>query len=322
VTLVPPADLSAFTIIVEKVAGPCKCGANSTPAPSDGVVTFSLGGGLPGAGTPVQVWRTNATAQFVRDAADAVVGAGGALSVFVAADSVVTLSTAAGAARGSPAAPPPPPAPFPLPYADDFSGYAEDATPLRFWGDQTGSFAARGGAMAQVVGVDPGPNRWVNEDIDPFSILGDATLGDVVVGAGATFAPPRNASGAGGPLGFTYVQACARLLNYTGLRTQPPPGYCVLVNATGAWLVRAGGKVLGGGQLPAPFDPVAPHALTLAVKGPWVAAWVEEGTAPPAPGAAPLLNISDATFPRGGTVGLGSGFHAASFFNFSLRAAA
>lgn len=325
VTLVPPADLSAFTIVVEKVAGPCKCNANATPAPVDGVVTFALGGGLPGPGTPVQVWRTNATAQFVRDATDAAVGADGSLSVFVAGDSVVTLSTVVGAARGAPASPPPPPAPFPLPHRDDFSGYAEDFTPLRFWADQTGSFAARGGAMAQVVAVDPGPNRWVNEDIDPFTLLGDNSLEDVVVSVGATFAAARNVSGAGGPLGYTYVQACARLRNYTGLRTQPPPGYCVGVNATGAWLVRAGGKALGSGQLPALFSAGEPHALVLAVSGPWVAAWVVEGPAPPAggapPGALSLLNVTDETYASGGMVGLGCGFHAAAFYNFSLTGA-
>ena len=326
VTLVPPADLSALTIVIEKVAGPCKCSANATPAPADGVVTFALAGGLPGPGTRLQVWRTSAAAQFVRDAADAAVAADGTLSVFVAADTVVTLSTLAGAGKGAPPAPPPPPAPFPLPYADDFSGYPEDAAPLRLWADQTGSFAARGGAMAQVVGEDPGPNRWVREDLDPITLLGDATLAaDVVVAVGATFAPARNASGAGSAaLGFTYVQACARVLNYTGLRTQAPPGYCVGVNATGAWAVRAGGAALGGGQLPVPFSAGSPHALVLAVRGARVAAWVVEGAPPPSgalPGSPPLVNVTDGTFPGSGMVALGSGFHPAAFDNFTLAAA-
>lgn len=327
VTLVPPTDLSAFTLIIEKAAGSCKCTPPGVGVTSDGTATFSVAGGLPGAGTALQVWRTNATAQFWRDA-DIVVASNGTFSVFVPADSIVTLASRANASHGAPSAPIPTPGPFPLPYADDFSSYPEDATPVRFFADQTGSFAARNGSLAQVVTLDPGPNRWVREDVDPLTLIGDASLGNVTVSVGVTFSAAPNASGLGqGAFGFTYAQACARITDYSGLRNGPPNGYCLGVNATGAWLARAGAELLGAGQLPSPFDPSAPHALVLSVAGAGVLGWVLDGPAalagaaaaalPPSP---PLLNATSGAF-AAGLVGLGCGYHAAAFDNFTLAPA-
>lgn len=317
VTLVPPDGTSGFTLVIEKAVGPCKCtqppNAGDT---ADGVATFVVGGGLPGPGTALHVWRTNETVQFVRDV-DVTVEADGTFSVFVARDSVVTVSTVTTAGRGSPAAPVSSPAPFPLPYSDTFSQYPEDAT-VRFFADQTGSFAARGGALQQVVPIDPGPNRWVNEDVDPVTLIGDPLLADVTVSVGVTFAPPANSSGPGvGAFGFVYTQACARVTGYTGLRNGPPPGYCIAVNATGAWLLRAGALPLGTGQLPVPFDPAAQHSLVLGLSGQQVTAWVLDGAPALPPRGPPVANTTSATY-AAGLVGLGSGYHAAAFTAFSI----
>jgi hypothetical protein len=327
VTLVPAAGTADVTIVLEKFAGPCKCAPNGTNTTADGVVAFATAGGLPGPGATLQVWRTNATRQFWRDA-DVVIGADSTFSVFVASESMVTLSTVRSAAHGMPAAAPPPPAPFTsvLPYADDFSSYAEDTAPVRLFADQQGSFAARGGALRQVVELDPGVNRWVREDVDPVTLLGDASLVNVTLAVGVAFAPARNASGPGGD-GFTYVQACARVAAYSGLRNGPPPGVCLAVNASGTWVARAGPAVLAVGALPGAFDAAAPHALVLAVDGPRARGWVLDGAAPSAaagvPAAPPLFDLAAgaAPFADGGLVALGCGYHAAAFSNFSRAAA-
>ena len=204
VTLVPPAGSAAtdFTLVIEKLEGAClHC---DSPPVADGAAAFATAGGLAGPGARLQVWRSNATRQFWRDA-DVVVAADSTFSVFVPRDSVVTVSTVAGARRGAPAAPVPPPAPFPLPYAEGFSGYAEDATP-RFFSDQQGTFAVRGGALRQVVPADPGPNRWTQEDVDPMTLIGDGALLNVAAAVLAAFAAPANASAPA-----TYVQLCARM---------------------------------------------------------------------------------------------------------------
>jgi galactosylceramidase len=320
VTLVPPADLSGLTIIIEKVVGPCRC----TPSPStgdtaDGVVSFLLTDGLVGPGTVLQVWRTNETVQFWRDA-DVVVAPDSTLSVLVARDSIVTLSTVGTAAHGAPSSPIPAPGPFPLPYADDFSSYPEDATPVRFFSDQTGSFAARGGALVQVVPIDPGPNRWVNEDVDPITLIGDPALANLTVAVAVqSFSPAGNASGPGvGAFGYTYVQVCARVTNYSGLHNGPPPGYCLAVNATGAWLARAGAVVLAQGQLQGPFAPptpsTAPLNLTLTLVGEAVAGWAGSGDTTT---MQPLFSVMSGAY-ASGLVALGSGYHPAAFTNFTL----
>jgi hypothetical protein len=321
VSFVPGSTLSDVTIIIEKVIGPCKCSPPGAGETADGAVDVVLTGGLPGEGTVLHVWRTNATRQFWQDQ-DITVGSGGAFSVFVARDEIVTVSTVSTAAHGGSLASIPPPASFPLPYADDFSSYAEDTTPVRFFSDQTGSFAARAGALTQVVPIDPGPNRWTNEDNTPLTLIGDASLGDVVVTVGATFMPAsKNESGVPVFLGFTYVQACARVTSYTGLRNGPPPGYCLSVNSTGAWAVLAYTTVIGTGQLAGTFVPSAPHTLVLSTAGTVVAAWVADGSPTGAPPLSPpLLNVTSRSY-AAGAVALGSGFHFAAFDNFTIAAA-
>jgi len=167
-------DKSHFTLVLETLQGNClRCHGGPTSAQN---VTFSLSAGLPAPGTALRVWQTTEAAQFVR-LPDAAVAADGTLTVAIPADAMVTVSTVATAAKGAPAAPPPADAPFPLPYADDFSGYPEDRLP-RYFADQAGSFAVRGGALVQVAPADPGPNGW-SENREPYTLLGDAGWADV-----------------------------------------------------------------------------------------------------------------------------------------------
>ena len=314
VTLVSPSGAD-FTLVVEKYAGPCKCKPGGVSAGTAAAsLQFATAGGLPGQGGVLEVWRSNESHQFWQDA-DIVLGAGGAFTLQVPADSAVTVSSVRGrAAHGgvSPAAIPPS-APFPLPWADSFASYPEDATPVRGWADQQGTWAARGGALTQVVTLDPGPNRWAAEDVDPLTLLGDAALSNVTAAVRAGFVAAANASGLGGGagLGYTYVQLCTRVSSYTGFRNGPPPGVCLGLNATGGWLVRAGGAVLGQGALAPPFDPAASTELVLSTAGQAVLAWV---------GGALALNTTSAVY-TAGLVGLGSGYHHAAFNNFSLTAA-
>jgi galactosylceramidase len=320
VTLVSPSGAD-FALVIEKYAGPCKCkpgGAAAGVAPA--TLRFATGGGLPGPGAALEVWRSNATAQFWRDS-DALIASDGTFTVSVPADSAVTVSSVRGRAAHGGVAPAaiPPPAPFPLPHVDDFSGYAPDASPVRGWADQQGSWAARGGALAQVVPLDPGANRWTREDVDPLTLLGDPDLANVTVAVTAAFEAPTAPSGQGsGALGYVYAQVCARVSNYTGFKNGPPPGLCLGLNASGAWVVRAGGVALGSGVVAGGgggFDPAQPRALVLQAVGQRVLAWVGSSTS-----GAPVLNATSSAY-QAGLVALGSGFHSARFYNFSLRAA-
>lgn len=85
-----------------------------------------------------------------------------------------------------------------------------------------------------------------------------------------------------------------------------------MVNATGGWVVRTGSVgvaegVLGGGGS---FDPTLPMTLSLGVVGSGIVGGV---------GGVTLFNLTNATAGYDvGLVGLGCGYHAAAFANFSL----
>ena len=190
VTLVPPSGAPAgMTLVVESLQG--KCLRAPGVATVDQNLTFALEGGLPGPGTTLQVWRTTAAAFFVR-LSDVQVAADGTLSIFQPADSITTVSTVTTAAHGATHAVPSPAA-FPLPYADDFSGYADDAI-ARYFADMGGSWAVRGGRLVQTVPADPGPNSWAIPSADPFTYLGDAAWTDVLVTGNVKFAGVGNAA--------------------------------------------------------------------------------------------------------------------------------
>ena len=191
--LVPPADGGAtgLTLVLETFPGGSRCASSPLPAAPQTlrftVPTGAAGAPLPAPGAALQVWQTNATAQFVR-LADVRIAADGSFEVSIAPDSMVTVSSVAGAAKGAPAAPIPPSAPFPFPYADDFSGYAEDAL-ARYWADQFGSWAVRGARLAQVAQANPGSNGW-SGDADPLTLLGSSAWTDYAVRVTASAPPP------------------------------------------------------------------------------------------------------------------------------------
>lgn len=314
VTLVSPNNLTDFTLIIEKIVGPCKCASPGTGNTTDATVQFLLTGGLPGPGTVLYVWRTNETHHFWQDT-NTVIANDGTLSIFIPRDSIVTVSTVATARHGVPSNPVPPSSNFPLPYTDNFDSYPEDTTPVRYFADETGSFAARSGALTQVVNIDPGPNRWLQEDVDPFTLIGDNSLQNILINVTTIFEPANISSGPGS-FGFTYTQVCGRIANYSGLKNGPPPGYCFAVNATGAWLVRAGTTALADGQLSPPFNSMDPHTLILQLDDQVITGWLIPGSS--VPSSSPLFNITSTIYPNGGLVGLGSGYHYSAFDNFSL----
>lgn len=333
VTLVPPNGTGDFTLVIEKAAASnCHCSIPGVELVGDGFMRFVTSGGLPGAGTVLEVWRSNETVQFWRDE-DVTIGSDGSFLILVPRDTFVTLTTLRGSAAhgGVPPDQIPPPAPFPLPYRDDFDSYPEDTTPVKFWADQTGSFAVREACLQQVVTLDPGSNRWAAEDLDPITLLGDGTLGNVTLSVGFTFSPAAQPSGQCG-FNCTYVQACARVTAYTGFKQQLPPGVCLAVNASGAWVARAGGVVLGEGSavpgIPTPFDPIQVHAFVLSLQGTRALGWVLQGEweqpqpdgggLPPLPTATPVLNTTITAAYSSGLVGLGSGYHPAQFYNVFL----
>jgi hypothetical protein len=112
---------------------------------------------------------------------DLTVAPDGTIALTIGVETMVTVTSVAGGKKGVPAAPIPASAPFSLPFADDFSSYAEDAM-ARFFSDQFGSFAVRSGRLTQVAPQNPGALAW-SGDADPFTLIGDVSWTDVSVEA-------------------------------------------------------------------------------------------------------------------------------------------
>ena len=96
VTLVPPGDLSAMTLIVETMAD-SSCLARNL---SFFNLTFTTAGGLPGPGTQLYVWTSTQDALFEQQAPIAI-NEDSSFTILVAPDSLVTISTVSNASKGS-----------------------------------------------------------------------------------------------------------------------------------------------------------------------------------------------------------------------------
>ena len=102
---------------------------------SDFQLNFTTVSPLPGPGTVLYVWRTTQADYFVRDATTLTIDQNGHFSINIQTDSIVTISTEARATHGSFPDPPPTAAAWPLPYADNFDTYADDAM-AKYFSDQ------------------------------------------------------------------------------------------------------------------------------------------------------------------------------------------
>ena len=242
-----PANVLEFSITAH---------TNGAGAAQD--VVFSVAGGAAGRALPpaLAVWRTNATAGFVRlpDVAD---GGGGTYALSLAPDSFYSLTTApAGQGGPAPAQPIPASAPFPFPYSDDFEGYVEQAY-AKYWSDEGGAFlvkpvpasfiaapgaAAGGSAYFQLVTVIP--IVW-EKNPDPYTLLGDFNRGrwtDYTLSVDVAIDPSAAPSGSieaavmapcgGGAQSFTIVSGASTLAAPSALASLAFPGQCLGVTGS------------------------------------------------------------------------------------------
>jgi hypothetical protein len=191
-----------FTLVVESMSfGPLhaddadadySAAAAAAAAAPTVTATFQLGGALAGwAGSRLYVWHTNTTVTF-EPAGSVAVGADGTFTLDVEPLAVYTVTTVPSSNPGAAAvlaqlgppfapsrvngsdAPPPVDAPFPLPWADDYEGYANDSLPL-YHSDMFGAFATWETTPAEAALVEPGAGG-----------AGSSALAAAVAGAGAS----------------------------------------------------------------------------------------------------------------------------------------
>jgi hypothetical protein len=256
-------------------------------------LTFHLTNGLSTAA--LHVWQTTRTRQFVN--IGRVTPAGGAFTCTFQPESIYTLTTTTGQAKGSPL--PPAATPFPLPFKDDFESYASGKTP-KYFSDQAGTFETfmradgRGQCLRQVL---PQPGiRWTAE-WQPYTLIGDAGWGNYGVSADVLI----ETNG-----GLAFVMG--RLGKMQGFSDALPRGYWLaLNNATAQWELYAASNLLASGAMNVATNTW--HNLRLAMQDSSLRCYVDDTL---------VTNFADSAY-SSGLAGLGCGWHGAQFANFTLR---
>jgi galactosylceramidase len=213
VTLKSPANTD-FSIIIE-----------TKGATTNNTVTFNIGGGLPNAKT-LCVWRSNPTAQFVRQSD--ITPVNGSFTITIETNSIYSISTTTGQQKGSysiPAA-----TTFPLPYYETYDHYTNSEQ----WGylpyynvDVEGVFEiadrpdGTGKCLRQV--VPQLPNSW-GSTWAPETMLGDVNWTNYEVSADVYF----DNGGWAGVIG-----------RMSGLNGNICQCYYLRLNPAGAWALYA-----------------------------------------------------------------------------------
>ena len=322
-------------------------GLNYAPAAAAQNATFVLSavGSVP---RVLELWRSRfqrgnrTNSSLFERQPDVAVGADGVVSLLVEPDTVYTLSTLPGAAKGSPVAPAP--ALFPLPYEDDFESLAP-GRPGRFLSDMHGGFqialrsgggggGGGGGAGGQVLRQSAPANACCNfiQSLGgplAVSIIGAATWRDIeasvdvalpdagfaFVGVRGQFARGFFGGGLATPAGVFLVVSATECLLVLDVATLcgTAPAKC------DEWAPCAAPSCVAQGSLP-PMPANATRRLTVGALGGAVWALVD-GIA--LPGAANVsLPASAAAAAGAGFVALGGSFSAIDFDNLTIMATA
>ena len=178
-----------FTLVLEKLEGAClRCAVSATTTET---AAFTLAGPLLEAKPEkLATWITNSTLSFAR-VADTLVAANGSFSVTVPRDTMITLTTTTGQAKGHAASCTERTdtmctgvyKPFPFPYAEDYDGGVAGRF-AKFHSDNAGAFELRadadgggaqsngaGGHLLQASPRYPKNTEWATNS-DPITSLG------------------------------------------------------------------------------------------------------------------------------------------------------
>ncbi len=214
-----------------------------------------------------------------------------------APESIYTLTTTTGQAKGG--ALPPVRKPFPLPFNDDFESYPPGKTP-KYFSDQAGTFEAfrradgRGQCLRQVL---PQPGlRWTAQ-WQPYTVIGDRNLRNYDVSADVLI----ETNG-----GIAFIMG--RLGKLAGFSDALPRGYWFGLNqASAQWELHSASNLLAAGVMNIATNTW--HNLRLAMQGPSLHCYVDDAL---------MTNCTDTKY-SSGLAGLGCGWHGAQFDNFTLR---
>ncbi|SRR5579884_28662 len=261
-------------------------------------LSFEITGGL--AATHVHVWETNAkrTFEHVSD----VKPQNGRFTFTFDPDSLYSLTTTTGQAKG--AVTPPPEQPFPMPYDDNFESTPVGHAP-KFLSDQDGAFEAQpcrsrpGRCLEQVITSKPIP--W-SPLPDPWTLAGDVNWTDYNVAVDGLL------TGQGAVTVLGRVDSADVFRDKKALW---PSGYVFSMQADGGWKLinsqyKTEPKTIASGSVA--FDRNHWHHFELKFKGASVTAAFDGHS---------LAAVTDSSHAHG-MFGFGTGWNRAQFDNLSV----
>ena len=209
-------------------------------------VQLSVGAGLKA--SPVQVWKSTATDQFIQQAPLQLQN--NSVELELESNAIYSFTSTTGQQKGSYGAPPER-KPFPFPFTEDFEAYHPGATP-RFFSDQKGSFEVcrcpKGGlCLAQIVpeqGILWFDNLRHN---NPYTLFGDTNWQNCMIEADVLL------SGGDVEIGGRYAD-------------RDKLGYRWILTCEGRWSLNWQATTLLSGQI-ASFKSAAWHHLSLELNG-------------------------------------------------------
>ena len=260
---------------------------------------IKVNGGLPATG--VHVWETNAAKTF--EHVSDLKPTGGELSLTLEPESLYTLTTTEGQAKGT--AQPPPNTPFPFLYRDDF-----EQTPLnraaKYLSDQDGAFEAHpcheraGRCLEQVITEKPIPWGPLS---DPFTLAGDANWTDYTLSTDLFFDTAEEA---------TLIGRIDSADVFQDGNARWPSAYVLLLRRNGDWRIldsrfKRAPRTLASGTVP--LGDHRWHTMQLTFRGPQIAATLDGKS---------LATVHDATH-KSGMIAFGTDWGRAQFDNLSVQ---
>ena len=291
--------------------------------------------------TKLSCWTTSRGAVFVK-AADVPVSSG-KLKVIVPPDSIWTLSTIVGATKGGNGGTgkDQPQKNFPLPYAEDFESYGLDTLP-KYFSDMHGAFAVADDGAGKVMRQQAStikPLSTHGRSADGYSVaIGDAHWGAYEVSVQVMLEPNQNAS-AGETFFFVGSHATSGTsggggwgkgmnpeVTYSGSFLPKGGGALLRVGVDGAWSILSSCSAQSKQQCDSTPASVANGTGLPVAPNKWLA--VSLALVPGATGLKIVASVAGKTLMNetvacrecryGGPAYLGTGFHHASFDNFSV----
>ncbi len=252
---------------------------------------FHLTGGL--STKTVHVWRSNADAQFVRQAD--ITPTGSVVRLTLDPHSIYSLTTTSGQRKGGYPMPPTD-QPFPVPYRDGLQEYPAN-TQAKYLFDYEGCFESRrkvqgtGDCLTQ--DATKSSNGWGGAYF-PLTFLGSTAWKDYTVSADVYI------EGAGA------VSVHGRIGTIPGSNANDPPGYTLRVRNTGVWDLKSYKTVIAHGQTV--FVANQWHTLGLGFQGMTITGIID---------GKPVCAVTDTAY-SAGLAGLGSGWNFAQFSHLQI----